>query len=184
MPDYGTPGILTGAMPWEANSGDITAWFPADEMERMVSLGGGKRTAIKMTVSGRSFGRMLAKIAHSYAVALVGNGAFKPFLLDLILNDHNRINYYIGNEKQNGPISQEPDFFSLGLHSMKLPNGKDALYVKIRLFSWLLTPVYVAIVGESMSNKLSFVENPNYHKKIELPYVLGKGGPFDITRAN
>jgi hypothetical protein len=101
------------------------------------------------------FYRFLAKIAHSFAVSRLGFGQFRPFLRDIVLGKPdvpiNSLFQLIGGgadvpiqtdsnpELRQGHILQN--------HSHKA-TGVDYALVSIRLFSFLGTPTYYAVVGE------------------------------------
>ena len=91
------------------------------------------------------FGRMLAKIAHSYAVAELGCGNFHPFLVDVIRGvKPYYLPYFIGSG-----IGKSPPFSDL--HQIEIDGtglGMGALVVvKIRLFSNRDTPTHYVVVG-------------------------------------
>jgi hypothetical protein len=96
-----------------------------------------------------AFLRMAAKIAHSYAVAELGLGGFKPFLLDLILCRTQELNEglrWIGCD----PIAPKPsaDLFFLRWHKCTSESGQQLLIVQLRLFPFFSTPMYHVVVGE------------------------------------
>ena len=91
--------------------------------------------------------RVLAKTAHSYAVAELGLGGFSPLLLPLILGDGadpGRYRY-VGGQLHTSPPGTS-------LHEIGFEDG-DAGYlvVKIRLFASLGAPVYRVVVGTPIS---------------------------------
>jgi hypothetical protein len=92
------------------------------------------------------FGRMLAKVAHSYAVAELGLGNFEPFLVPIIRGvKPYYLPYYIGSA-----IGKEPPFTDL--HRIEIDEsglgiGKF-IVVKLRLFADRDTPTHYIIVGK------------------------------------
>jgi hypothetical protein len=93
--------------------------------------------------------RMMAKIAHSYAVAELGPDSFRPYLLDLILCRIHELNFalqWIGCEPTVPPPTA--DLFSLKCNKFILPDGKRYVIVHLRLFPFFSTPLYHVIVGE------------------------------------
>jgi hypothetical protein len=151
-PDFGTPGFVLGKMPWEAEAGHIKGFLSQAESENAVRIGRGRKSvAIKVSVNYRSFARMIAKISHSYAVAVLGVDGFKPFLLDLILNEHDRLNYFIGTPHDRLPKIDKS--FWIRLRSARI-RGQDIAVVDVRLFAWLDFPCYVALVGRPQGTKL------------------------------
>lgn len=93
------------------------------------------------------FARLLAKIAHGYAVAEWGYGSFTPYLPDLILgrsNDH----YYLvgGDSKIEAPIPAAGNYqLRLGLQTLNSTTG--LLIVDIRLIAPAHGPRYHVVVG-------------------------------------
>lgn len=92
------------------------------------------------------FGRMLAKVGHSFAVAQTGLKAFRPLLPSLILDDNNPPPFlYVGGtyeQQQPGP----------GVHQLCFGTATYArrtyVAVRIQLFALLAAPAYHVIVGE------------------------------------
>jgi hypothetical protein len=96
-----------------------------------------------------AFLRMIAKIAHSYAVAELGLGGFRPYLLELILcriQELNQALQWIGCEPQLPPSTA--DLFSLTWNKVILADGRRLVIVHIRLFPFFGTPHYHLVVGE------------------------------------
>jgi len=91
------------------------------------------------------FFRMLAKIAHAFAVAEMGVGSFQAFLLPIILKEETENSVqYIGGISGTEPSGQ-------GLHELALiPHqgpSEDVVAVRIRLLALLETPTYFVAVG-------------------------------------
>jgi hypothetical protein len=103
------------------------------------------------------FVRMIAKIAHSYAVAELGPDGFRPYLLDLILGripDLNSCLQWIGCEPKAPPpsgdlfsIRWDKCFFEKNDAAAGSPK-KQLLMVQFRLFPFFNTPLYHVVVGE------------------------------------
>jgi hypothetical protein len=91
------------------------------------------------------FVRMLAKIAHGYAVAEMGIDSFDPFLIPIIRDGDtsNTIQYIGGMEREEPP--------SAVLHQIALGNWSGPLQglvtVRLRLLAVLGTPTYWIVVG-------------------------------------
>ncbi|MFZ3122675.1 MAG: HNH endonuclease [Thermodesulfovibrionales bacterium] len=96
----------------------------------------------------KEFCLMLAKIAHSYAVAELGNQKFKPLLLELILqkNLSNRADF-IGGLDYDEPPSGNLHELSIEKHPC---NRSDLVVVRIRFLSKLATPTYYVVVGHHL----------------------------------
>ena len=97
------------------------------------------------TVSAPDFFRLLAKIAHAFAVAELGLDAFDPYLIPLIRDGatSNSVQYVGGMHHEEPPT---PHLNELSL----IPRSgrpRDTVTVKVRLLSALGTPSYFIVVG-------------------------------------
>jgi hypothetical protein len=94
------------------------------------------------------FGRMLAKIAHSYAAAELGCGSFHPFLVHIIRGVKP---YYLPHFIGSG-IGKQPPFSDL--HQIEIDaggmGGASLVVVKIRLFANRDTPTHYVVVGRKL----------------------------------
>lgn len=91
------------------------------------------------------FGRMLAKIAHSYAVAELGYDAFLPFLLPAISGQKEfPIHHVVGGITEETPPTAERH--SISLYTER-HHGKSMWIANIRLFGDLGFPEYRCVVG-------------------------------------
>jgi hypothetical protein len=97
------------------------------------------------TFSAPEFFRMLAKIAHTFATAELGIGAFVPFLIPTICDsDTSNCVQYIGGLEKTEPASNR-------LHELSLSYGRSGIVaVKIRLLAALETPTYFVAVGRKI----------------------------------
>ena len=91
------------------------------------------------------FGRMLAKIGHSYAVAELGLGGFNP-LLNHIVQGHRPffLRHYIGS--QIATTRQGKDLHELEFDKSGLDRGLFVI-VRVRLFATYNTPAHLVVVG-------------------------------------
>jgi hypothetical protein len=65
--------------------------------------------AIKIgRVYSGDFARMLAKIAHTYAIAEYGMNSFKPLLTEIILGKDDRLPFLIGGDETLPTLESEP----------------------------------------------------------------------------
>jgi hypothetical protein len=92
------------------------------------------------------FCQMLAKIAHSYAVAELGVSTFAPLLLDLILKADeldaaNFVGGFIGTDEK------FTLFDGTSPHELLLHNSDGTVIVLIQLSADLGAPVYQVAVG-------------------------------------
>jgi hypothetical protein len=90
MPAYSLPGILTGAPPVDSwpEVRHRMFWNAANREKLKAEIIGQGGTAVRVEGTQRAalLPRLLAKIAHAYAVAELGQNAFHPSLLELIRN--------------------------------------------------------------------------------------------------
>lgn len=123
-----------------------------------------------------ALGRMLAKIGHSWATALIGLDAFKPLTLDLIFGRTSNVSHTVGGS------FDLPEPVPDGGHILNFegrPIGnRYFLIVHIRLFASIQTPAYHAVVGEAQGAEhvRSLVEKLKHAQSVELS--LSAPGPI------
>jgi hypothetical protein len=167
----------------------LVGWPPSqsDEIEwaRLVPLHltldhetRGSRHWNKPIVLGRDFRgvvyvRLLAKIAHSYAVAELGLNAFKPFLNNLILGIPPLSPcHFVGGNPNEGPPTGKLPASGIERHEIGIIPASDALHgctitpprdpraleklvvVRIRLFGDFGAPIHYVVVGERIPQGL------------------------------
>jgi hypothetical protein len=151
----GLPGILLGAPKSDDYSGGIAmATLPGfgERLNHLREKFRAKEVAFNPDFDIVHLGRMLAKIAHSYAVAELGYGAFRPLLLDIILNRPPlHISHYVGGIRdQEIPVGND-------LHEIEIDKtglGRDQyVVVKIQLFADRQLPVYYVVAGEFVGDE-------------------------------
>jgi hypothetical protein len=153
------PGILVGRDPtanveWGAwagiNDEDVRKHIPQDK--DVIGLA---------PIEPETFGRFIAKVAHGYAVAEFGEGAFKPALKYWIRNKPMRMLQWIGGQRDEPPATE-------WLHDIQWQiastGDKNFIVVNLRLFSCFGAPPYRIVVGEFKGevNSLPFVKQPLY----------------------
>lgn len=109
------------------------------------------------------FARMLAKIAHAYAIAELGQEAFCPLVVQIILGKTNDIGYYIGGKYEfvTSIIDDlEPPIYDAGhllnaFYQTVTTSGQTRIFiiVQIRLFASLHNTTYQVVVGEIKSEQ-------------------------------
>ena len=89
--------------------------------------------------------QMLAKIAHSFAVAEWGFHSFRPLLLDLIVGASQTASYWVGGGDHDKPADQG------GLHRLELKRelrlGTEYVVCYVRLFANFGAPEYRIVAG-------------------------------------
>jgi hypothetical protein len=93
------------------------------------------------------FRRMLAKIAYSLSVALLGPDSFRPVIRDAILKDHCNLPYFVGEDRTGYPMNPIR-WHQYGLEVRTAPSGQHKLFAHIHLFCPAATPTYHVFVGE------------------------------------
>ena len=90
------------------------------------------------------FAQLLAKIAYGFAIGQWGYGSFKPIIHPLLKGDAATWTDLVGGDYD--IPDPEPETFSLETY---LVLGQSARYlcVRIRLWSFVGTPVYRVVVG-------------------------------------
>ena len=95
--------------------------------------------------------RMIAKIAHSYAVAQRGLDRFRPLLQKVILGRDQNFSHYIGAMSPDRP---PPDTImhriEIGDFATTALPAKRYVCVSLRLFGKWGSPAYIVAVGESI----------------------------------
>jgi hypothetical protein len=106
-----------------------------------------------------AYSRMLAKIAHSYAIAELGEAAFNPVLRNFIRGQPMQALQWIGDDTESPP--PVPHLHSIQW-SAQTANGHHYLIVSLRLFSFMGSPQYHIVVGELSCplDKLPFLQQP------------------------
>src|SRR5262245_24432490 len=116
-----------------------------------------------------AFSKLLAKIAHAYAVAELGIGSFTPALTWAIRDKMDiRLPYWVGGVSEPAPATT-------ALHEIELRRrviaGRHYASAVMRLFASLGTPRYEVIVGElePRFDQFALLEKPLYRIDVESP---------------
>ena len=141
------PGILRGEAPSELLVGEQVTREREGDIKKFARPGRGMHIG-KLTPHDLAL--MLAKIAHAYAVAKVGEAAFKPFLPDLIRGKYNKYAYLIGGDALS-PLEEQPTVVHHVHPGEVTVNGVTYLVVSIRLFAFMGLPRYLVVVGETLA---------------------------------
>jgi hypothetical protein len=115
--------------------------------------------------SALSFARMLAKIAHSYAMAKLGPTKFRPFLTNLILGESPSYpSHFVGSVDRPQPKSDVRHQIALDWEHRI--DGRLFLVARIRLFGEYSMPVHTVVVGEPIDAPLPY--SPTEDRPIAL----------------
>jgi hypothetical protein len=128
-------------------------YVPQDFQQRARALGlAGGSVLIggtsKQPFTTEDFGRFLAKIAHSFAVAVHGLGSFVPFLTDAIRGiGPMRLSHYIGKIDPRVPLKDYNHLHVLEDGFIRIGH-RQLLVVRVRLLAVDNYPAYEVVVGE------------------------------------
>lgn len=130
-------------------------------------------TITKLTALPKEYARMLAKIAHSFAVAHLGLDSFRPLAVDVILGESHDFGDVVGGSLDVPP--HVPDAGHLLVLHWYIAHTRFFIVVEIRLFASIGTPTYHVVVGEvhGQENIAAFVQKHGEGQPIEFPNALG-----------
>lgn len=173
IPSLPPPGILTKSPLTEMNPEmQISTVGDPNEIANAISLieneSGNKN--IKLSLSHHfawgDFSRLLAKIAHGYLVAFVGQEGYIPLLPDLILGRSPYLAHYIGGI-DGGPVHMMTYWLSLVIlpspDTGYIAEDEGYLAVYIQLLGGIPMPMYQVIAGK-IKNLGLIIENINSKK--------------------
>jgi len=149
LPKFKLPDLLSGKMPDGNFEFTYRQWMRASaEFDAFVQSKGAISAEVECSIKPQQFSRVLAKIAHSFAVAELGIYGFRPALLDLI----HRRNVEVGPQLV-GSEDAIPAPESKILHEIAIVPDQRFVLVRIRLFASSSsddgagTPVYLVVAG-------------------------------------
>lgn len=96
------------------------------------------------TINPYRYAQMLTKIAYAYAVAENGYGSFKPLVRPILKGEAETWADLVGGDYE--VPEAEPHLFSLQCYAVLGAKGRF-LCVKMRLWSFVGSPVYRVVVG-------------------------------------
>ena len=147
------PGILAGLTPEESANVRLPGlWFygQQDEAARLwtkENYPDAKRHGAVASFHPVLFQKMLAKIAHSFAVAEIGYGKFNPLLPKAIIGEAPwQPGYLVGGNPNEPPPSEYIN--EIGFRNQVSIKGQPYLVVRIRLFANLGAPTYYVVVSD------------------------------------
>lgn len=140
-------GILVGTDPTADRSLQWTIEVINDEarLKEFESKHPGRLTSTFRHVP-KSFGRMLAKIGHCWAMTALDPGDFMPICLPYILGKRSNVSYAVGS----GPTNDPPQFeLGYSLRTVQISaSDRTLIVVEVRLLANNDTPTYHVVVGE------------------------------------
>jgi hypothetical protein len=177
------PAVLVGKDPAAEVNFQVVASVNQEEFRKFAPRDkDGFRLA---PLNPEAFCRMLAKIAHSYAVAELGSGTFRPTLRKVIRGIEpppgspiTAILNWVGGDIETPPAAEH-------LHDIQwlieTVGEVNYVVVKLRLFSFMGSPRYRIVVGELARpvDQLPFVQQPLYTIDVKAALPLGQLSPLD-----
>ena len=155
LPVLDEPRILGGLPEFETQTIQIRFWRhgpPLDKFKQFNEKHGSRAVAVNMDLL--SFSRMLAKIGHAYATAVLGIDGFTPLLPKLIRGEISNWSHYVGGYGGKTPnVTSDKEMHVLGLEPVEV-NGRLYLIGMVRLFSRFGAPSYACAVGFMNSSQL------------------------------
>jgi hypothetical protein len=146
FPRLGPPGLLVGR---PRDRVDMRAmWMYSLNLNPQSLAKYGIQSMASAVMDTPRFSQMLAKIAHSYAAAVIGLDGFVPLLLDHILHPDGFPWHFVGGIENDEPPS---GFLHEIGHEERELDGKIFLVVRVRLFANLGAPSYFIVTGELKS---------------------------------
>jgi hypothetical protein len=116
------------------------------------------RRIMSPVMEAQRFSQMLAKIAHSYAVARFGINGFSPLLLEHILGTGECPWHFVGGRAHDLPATNSLHEIE---HEWCSANGNIYLLIRVRLFASFGAPDYWVVTGQlSRSNARNAVTEP------------------------
>ena len=158
------PGILRHVAPTSVFEGELVVRQDEAAVRKLIRDGESFKMGRVFTLD---FARMLAKIAHAFAIAERGIASFEPILPDLILGKTDAAPYLIGGDASDTPEEYEAPLHYLG-HLYAEISGTMYLLISIRLFARLGMPRYHIIVGRSTENP-SLIKQTSQARAITFP---------------
>ena len=169
LPKFDDPGIVRSEQITAVTASDrLVASMGESDLEAILGHAKGHRP-VQIMISkynSETFMRFLAKIAHSYACAILGVNSFTPFLRNYILNGGADGRFFVGGMLSVEPVS--PEAYSISLGIIERWDGRKFLSAKIRVLSYLGTPTYVVIIGEGFSGDIFEMSHGFYAKRVKL----------------
>lgn len=157
LPELGPAGLLTGAPSTEVFDADVKIInLVRDSEAHQAAEAAGNRFEVPCELRMTEFARLLAKIAHAFAVAELGSGAFRSFLPPFILGEAPNLPDLVGGiaelEPSRGPFVGPVESRVTGLiqhhldyQIVRANDGTTYLTVLIRLLQFIAPPYCVVV---------------------------------------
>jgi len=144
---FPAPGLLRGEPQGDSTEGEVICRYINEQFQKYIPSDG-RRVKIG-SICIDTFCRMLAKIAHSYAIAKLGETAFNPLLPKIILEKNIPPTYLVGGDKSSEPKKQPKVLHDI-YPQLCLSHGIEYVLIAIQLFAFIDMPRYHVVVGEKI----------------------------------
>ena len=169
LPSFAPPGLVMSQPPaidftdvrgWTWHLGEERAF--SEKIRKLREATGADEVIIRGRILGRSFGRLLAKMAHCTAIAMFGVAEFVPLLPNIITKEDGPIAFLVGGNTILTVRTTQQQGYEYGFGCARNDvTGHTLLLCTIRLFAWLEnTPTYLVVVGEPSSSLMQQLEAP------------------------
>jgi len=165
------PGVLVGRDIESEGSTEVVAQINQEEFKKYAPNDKDGFRIAPMNLE--AYCRMLAKIAHAYAVAELGYESFRPALRRFIRGKPFKPWHWIGSEHPTPPSTAS-------LHDIRwlieAADHKNYVVVELRLFSFMNSPRYRIVVGELKrpTDQLPFLQQPLYTIDVKTTLPTGE----------
>lgn len=142
------PGLMVGLPPtYPFAAREVGVIILSDDYLERVSAAGPRTIAFKHGFRADDFARLLAKTAHSYAIAALGGDGFQPLLNNAVRGvEPMNLSDLIG-ETVIPPQSASTQRHLLACAWEQSPEGRELLLVYVRLFGNRNSPMYCVVTG-------------------------------------
>jgi hypothetical protein len=178
LPVLGLPGLTVQTPIEELCKNDrLELCVGQHDLQTMLEATGSRTKPVGSRLSKyhpKHFARFLAKIAHGYACATLGQETFTPLLNDFIIKGTGLARQYVGGETHKSPT--RPTVFEIQLGHIMGTDGKRFLSARIRLLAYMGTPTYIVVIGTDFPHDVTALDLPLSHmRKVSLT-VKGQDG--------
>jgi hypothetical protein len=143
--EFPPPGILLNRPLSDSNPElQIKLKGDAQELERFTRELGASRFEIEFNWHWDAFNRLLAKIGHAFAVAILGMDGFEHFLTPLILGQSAYFSHYIGGVTSQMDELAPPRDLQLGIREI---DTQPMVFARTTIFGNRRFPTYEIVVG-------------------------------------
>ncbi|RNJ49284.1 HNH endonuclease [Methylocystis hirsuta] len=140
--DLGRAGILIGRDQFVDPPMRSQLIMPPTSVERFAKLK--NRDNIRFMIGHNEYAKMLAKIAHAFAIANLGLSSNKYFLADYITGKNNNIFHYVGTAVERQSLSEKT------LHALSISDVGQYVVVYVTLFYYLGGPTYEIVAAQHL----------------------------------